>query len=38
MGRPSWIHVEPVVEGAAITAVRVGGTAVVVGTGTIDAV
>ena len=38
MGRPSWIHIVPVVDGAAITSVRVGGTAVVVGTGTIDGV
>ena len=38
MGRPSWIHITPVVEGTTVTAVRVGGTAVVVGTGTIDGV
>jgi trans-2,3-dihydro-3-hydroxyanthranilate isomerase len=38
MGRPSWMHITPVVEGAAIAAVRVGGAAVIVGTGTIDAI
>ncbi len=36
MGRPSWIHISPVVDGDTVTAVRVGGGAVVVGTGTID--
>jgi trans-2,3-dihydro-3-hydroxyanthranilate isomerase len=35
MGRPSWISIQPVVQGEKITAVRVGGSAVVVGTGTI---
>lgn len=38
LGRPSWMFIEPVLDGGAITAVRVGGTSVVVGTGTIDAV
>ena len=38
MGRPSWIHITPVVDRTTVTAVRVGGTAVVVGTGTIDGV
>jgi hypothetical protein len=32
------MFIEPVLDGGAITAVRVGGTSVVVGTGTIDAV
>src|SRR4051794_22219358 len=36
MGRPSWIFIEPVVASGQVTAVRVGGAAVVVGTGTID--
>jgi trans-2,3-dihydro-3-hydroxyanthranilate isomerase len=36
MGRPSWMFIEPVVDGTTITAVRVGGGAVVVGTGTVD--
>jgi trans-2,3-dihydro-3-hydroxyanthranilate isomerase len=35
MGRASWIFIQPVLQGGAITAVRVGGSAVVVGTGTI---
>ena len=35
MGRPSWIAIQPVVQQGAITAVRVGGSAVLVGTGTI---
>ena len=36
MGRPSWIFIEPIVEARHVTAVRVGGAAVVVGTGMID--
>ena len=36
MGRPSWMFIEPVLDGATITAVRVGGGAVVVGTGTVN--
>jgi trans-2,3-dihydro-3-hydroxyanthranilate isomerase len=35
MGRPSWISIRPVLQAGAITAMRVGGSAVVVGTGTI---
>ena len=35
MGRPSWISITPVLKDGAITAMRVGGSAVVVGTGTI---
>jgi trans-2,3-dihydro-3-hydroxyanthranilate isomerase len=36
MGRPSWMFIEPVLDGTTVTAVRVGGEAVVVGTGTVD--
>lgn len=38
MGRPSWLHIVPIVSGSDVTAVRVGGEAVVVGDGrlTID--
>jgi trans-2,3-dihydro-3-hydroxyanthranilate isomerase len=36
MGRPSWIFIEPIVDAGHVTAVRVGGAAVVVGTGMID--
>ena len=36
MGRPSWMFIEPVLDGATITAVRVGGGAVLVGTGTVN--
>jgi trans-2,3-dihydro-3-hydroxyanthranilate isomerase len=36
MGRPSWISIAPVVTGEQITAVRVGGQAVIVGTGTVE--
>jgi trans-2,3-dihydro-3-hydroxyanthranilate isomerase len=36
MGRPSWISIEPLVQDGRITAVRVGGSAVVVGTGTVE--
>jgi trans-2,3-dihydro-3-hydroxyanthranilate isomerase len=35
MGRPSWISIRSVLQDGAITAMRVGGSAVVVGTGTI---
>jgi len=35
MGRPSWISIRPVIQSGAISAMRVGGSAVVVGTGTI---
>jgi len=37
MGRPSSIFIEPLTDGSRTTAVRVGGSAVIVGTGTIDA-
>jgi trans-2,3-dihydro-3-hydroxyanthranilate isomerase len=36
MRRPSWIFIDPVVQGGGITAIRVGGSAVVVGTGTVE--
>ena len=38
MRRPSWLHISPIVSGSEVTAVRVGGEAVVVGEGmlTID--
>jgi trans-2,3-dihydro-3-hydroxyanthranilate isomerase len=36
MGRPSWMFIEPVLDGTSIRAVRVGGGAVVAGTGTLD--
>jgi hypothetical protein len=36
MGRPSWISIAPVLTGERITAVRVGGQAVIVGTGTVE--
>ena len=36
MGRPSWMFIEPVLNGPAITGMRVGGGAVVVGTGTVN--
>lgn len=34
-GRPSWIHITPVLDGADITAMRVGGQAVLAGDGTL---
>jgi trans-2,3-dihydro-3-hydroxyanthranilate isomerase len=36
MGRPSWMYIEPVLEGTTITGMRVGGGAIVAGTGTLD--
>jgi trans-2,3-dihydro-3-hydroxyanthranilate isomerase len=36
MGRPSWISISPILDGDEIAAVRVGGRAVVVGTGTVE--
>jgi trans-2,3-dihydro-3-hydroxyanthranilate isomerase len=36
MGRPSWMFIEPVLDGTAITGMRVGGGAVVAGTGTLN--
>jgi trans-2,3-dihydro-3-hydroxyanthranilate isomerase len=36
MGRPSSMFIEPVLDGTAIGAMRVGGGAVVVGTGTVN--
>jgi trans-2,3-dihydro-3-hydroxyanthranilate isomerase len=36
MGRPSWMFIEPVLDGTTMTAMRVGGGAVVVGTGTVN--
>lgn len=36
MGRPSWISIRPMVDGGEIAAVRVGGQAVLVGTGTVE--
>jgi trans-2,3-dihydro-3-hydroxyanthranilate isomerase len=36
MGRPSWIHISAVVQQGVTTAMRVGGTAVLVGRGSVD--